>query len=276
MTRSIATLLIILTLPVWTSCRQEASPAEPAEPEWTILFDGTSMDGWTPKIRGFAFGEDPYNTFRLQDGLLKVRYDHYSSFDETFGHLFHETPRSSYYLEMEYRFVGEQISDGPGWAWRNSGIMFHSQDPETMQDDQDFPDSIELQLLGTVDGEEPRANANLCSPGTHVMFETELETYHCIDSDSRSYIEDEWVTVGVLVHENRWVDHRLEGESVLSYHSPQLDDGTPLTRGYIALQSESHPLDIRHVRIRSLTDQEIAWAQNNQQDALRSPDLPEP
>lgn len=266
MTRWTAILTLLLTLPVWLSCDRDVTPPET---EWTTLFDGTTLDGWTPKIRGHNFGEDPLHTFRLENGLLKVRYDQYPRFDETFGHLFHKVPQSSYYLEMEYRFVGQQIEDGPGWAWRNSGIMLHSQDPETMSIDQDFPDSIELQLLGTVDG-EPRTNANLCTPGTHVMFGSELETDHCIDSTSRSYVEDEWVTVGVLVHENQWLDHRLEGVSVLSYHSPQLNDGTLLTQGYIALQSESHPMDIRHVRLRPLTDDEIEQARSNQLDALQT------
>lgn len=260
--------LLFLVCAGTLSCNSEGSREET---EWTLLFNGTTLDGWAPKIRGYAFGEDPLRTFRLEDGLLQVRYDRYSTFSETFGHLFHETPRSSYYLEMEYRFVGEQIADGPGWAWRNSGLMLHSQDPETMTLDQDFPDSIELQLLGTLP-DNPRTNANLCSPGTHVMFGTELETDHCIQSSSRSYIEDEWVTVGVLVHEDRWIDHRLEGRSVLAYHSPQLDDGTPVRSGYISIQSESHPLDIRLVRVRPLTEREVQWAISQQEQALRPAD----
>ncbi|MGM0506423.1 MAG: 3-keto-disaccharide hydrolase [Bacteroidota bacterium] len=268
MTRHLTLLFLIATVPAWISCNQTSTPTES---EWTTLFDGTSLDGWTPKIRGYELGEDPFDTFRLEENLIKVRYDQYPAFDETFGHLFYEDSISSYYLEMEYRFVGQQIEDGPEWAWRNSGIMLHSQDPASMQVDQDFPDSIELQLLGTIEGES-RANANLCTPGTHVMFGTELETYHCIDSDSRSYIDDEWVTIGVLVHENRWFDHRLEGQSVLSYHSSQLDDGTAINGGYIALQSESHPLDIRHVRMRPLTGDEIEWAESKYQDALQGSD----
>lgn len=261
-------LSLLMILLAGTAC---TTAQDPDEDPWTWLFDGASMEEWTPKIRGYAAGEDPQETFRLDPntGHIQVRYDRYDQFDETFGHLFHRNRYASYYLEMEYRFVGEQVSDGPGWAWRNSGIMFHSQSPESMELDQDFPDSIELQLLGTVPGQS-RTNANLCTPGTHVMMGLEQITQHCTESVSRSYLDDEWVTVGLFVHADRWIEHHLEGESVLSYHTPHLDDGTRLTGGYIAIQSESHPLDVRSVRIRPLTPEEIHHAEEQYRLANRT------
>ena len=89
-------------------------------------------DGWTPKITGYPLGENFANTFRVEDGVLKVAYDQYDEFDGKFGHLFYKTPFSHYRLRVEYRFVGEQCPAGPGWAFRNSGVMIHGQSPETM------------------------------------------------------------------------------------------------------------------------------------------------
>ena len=127
--------------------------------EWVPLFNGKDLTGWTPKIRGHKLGDNFGNTFRVEDGLLKVRYDAYDKFDERFGHLFYQGEYSNYRLRVEYRFVGEQASQGPGWAIRNSGVMIHGQKPETMTIDQDFPSSIEVQLLGG-DGKNPRTTSN--------------------------------------------------------------------------------------------------------------------
>ena len=148
---------------------------------WTTLFDGQSLDGWTPKITGFEPGDNARNTFRVEDGMLTVGYDEYEQFDGDFGHLVSDTTFSYYVIAVEYRFVGEQAPGGPGWATQNSGIMVHSQSAQTMTRDQDFPISIEVQLLGDA-GQEERSTANLCTPGTHVVMDGELVTQHCINS----------------------------------------------------------------------------------------------
>ena len=91
------------------------------------------------------------DTFRVEDGLLKVRYDKWPTFADQFGHLFYREPFSYYLLAAEYRFVGEQVKTARtdlAWAIRNNGLMIHSPDPKTMLKDQDFPISIEVQLLG--------------------------------------------------------------------------------------------------------------------------------
>ena len=107
--------------------------------EWKPLFNGKNLDGWSPKITGYAFGENFGNTFRVEDGLIKVRYDKYDSFDKRFGHLFYKDKFSHYVIRVEYRFVGEQCKGGPGWAYRNSGIMFHCQDPKSMRQGSGVP-----------------------------------------------------------------------------------------------------------------------------------------
>ena len=111
--------------------------------EWIQLFNGKDLEGWTPKFTGFPLGVNHLNTFRVEDGLFKVSYDNWSDFRNEFGHIFYEQPFSHYRLRVEYRFSGEQVTNGPAWALRNSGIMFHSQSPESMTLEQEFPASIE-------------------------------------------------------------------------------------------------------------------------------------
>jgi hypothetical protein len=231
---------------------------------WTSLFNGTNLDGWTPKIRGFEFGDNHAHTFQVTNGAICVRYGGYhQKFDNKFGHLFYKEAFTNYVLRVEYRFVGEQLPDGPGWAFRNSGVMIHCQDPVSMRRDQEFPVCIEVQLLGG-NGRQERSTANLCTPGTHVVLNGKLHTQHCTDSKSRTYHGDQWVTVEVEVHGSGRIIHRVEGKPVLEYEMPQLDPGDPdakgmirdgrvlIAGGYISLQSESHPVEFRKVEIRQL------------------------
>jgi len=238
--------------------------AQSDQEEWLALFNGKNLDGWTVKIRGRASGENYLNTYRVEDGVMKVGYDEYHAFNEQFGHIFYQEPYSYYRLKVEYRFTGEQAPEGPGWAWRNSGIMVHGQDPATMGKDQDFPISIEVQLLGAPE-EGTRTTANLCTPGTHVVMDGKLITQHCTNSTSQSYRGDQWVTAEVLVLGNSIIQHFINGEKVHEYVMPQVggevvnqfdeimkQDGVLLSSGTISLQSESHPVEFRKVELLNL------------------------
>lgn len=244
-----------------------ATPAQ-AEEGWVELFNGKDLQGWTPKIRGYPLGENYGNTFRVEDGYLTVGYEAYDEYNERFGHLFYEKPFSNYRLRVEYRFIGDQATGGPGWARRNSGVMLHGESPETMSVHQDFPASIEVQLLGADPG-ETRTTANLCTPGTNVVMDGELFLPHCTPSSSKSYEGEQWVTVEIEVRGGELIRHIIDGETVLEYTQPQLDDrdahareliekngGKILTGGTISLQSESHPVQFRRVALLPLEDQQ--------------------
>ncbi len=225
-----------------------------AEEDWKPLFNGENLDGWIIKIRGFEPGENYRNTFRVEDGLLIVSYDEYETFDNRFGHIFYEEPFSHYKLRVEYRFTGEQVEGGAGWAYRNNGIMFHSQAPETMDIDQDFPVSVEAQLLGG-DGTGDRPNFSVCTPGTHVVIDGQLRTEHCISSDGPTFHGDQWVTAELHVYGDSIIHHIIENDTIMTYTNPQLSEtGEPLRQGYIALQAESHPTEFRKIEILDLSN----------------------
>jgi hypothetical protein len=231
--------------------------------DWIQLFNGKDLTGWTPKFAKHDLGENYNGTFRVEEGLLKVRYDKWEIFNEEFGHMFYKDPFSYYVIAAEYRFVGDQVKGGPAWAIRNNGLMLHAPDPKTMVKDQDFPISIEVQLLGGFG--KPRTTANLCTPGTNVVMDGKLETRHCINSKSKTYEGDQWVRVEVLVHGDELMRHYVEGEPVLEYTKPQIGggnvspvdpkvkvDGTPLTGGYISIQAETAPIDFRKIEVLNL------------------------
>ncbi len=183
---------------------------------------------------------------------MEARYDQYTEFDKRFGHIFYNGgPFSHYKILVEYRFVGEQVKGGPAWALRNNGIMYHTQDPKTMAVEQDFPGSMEYQLLGG-NGKDPRTTGNLCTPGTHVVFNGKFTEDHIINSTSDTFHGDQWVTAELVVHGSEKAEHFINGKKVLEYTGLQWDDRTPNGSGYIALQAESHPTDFRKVRLLNL------------------------
>ncbi len=230
---------------------------------WIDLFNGKNLNGWTPKITGHKFGDDPKRIFRVEDGVIRVSYDGYDKFAGQFGHLFYKDSFSHYILRVEYRFVGEQTPGGPGWAFRNSGVMAHCQDPKTMRVKQDFPVCVEVQMLGG-NGKDPRPTGNLCTPGTNVVMDGQLETKHCISSNSKTYHGDQWVILELEMHGNGIIKHIVNGKVVMQYSQPQLDErdrdakellktqDLMVSEGYFSLQAESHPVEFRKVQIKPL------------------------
>ena len=223
------------------------------------LFNGKDLSNWIPKFTGYELGVNYRDTFQAEDGVFKVSYDNWPDFDGEFGHIFYDESFSHYRLLVEYRFVGDQVNNGPGWAFRNNGVMLHGQSPESMTLEQEFPASIEVQLLGG-NGTDERATANVCSPGTHYVKEGELITQHCINSSSATYHGDQWVTLEVEVRGDELIRHTVNGEMVFEYSMTQLDESDPdaqnligqgqpvaVSGGYISLQAESHPTEFRRI-----------------------------
>jgi len=261
MRRNAAITTLLTALIILASCgpRNESQDSGLTGEQWIRLFNGEDLEGWTIKICKHPVGDNFNNTFRVEDGKLVTRYDEYETFNGEYGHLFYNTPYSAYKLRVEYRIIGEQVSGGQGWALKNSGVMFHAQSPESMLRDQEFPVSIEAQFLGGT-GEGDRPTANLCTPGTHVVMDGELVTRHCTPSSSPTFHGEEWIRFELVVHGDSIIHHLVNGDTVMTYSQPQIggdhlppgyavEEGTPLSSGYIALQAESHPFEFRKVEL---------------------------
>ena len=247
--------------------RKSQSAPPPAPMDWMPMFNGKDLKDWDIKFAGHPLGENFRNTFRVTDGMLQVRYDQWPDFNGEFGHIFYKQPFAYYIVAAEYRFVGQQVTGAGGgnsWAIRNNGIMVHAQSAASMGLKQDFPISLEVQLLGGL-SQGTRTNGNLCTPGTNVVMKGKLVTTHCINSNSITYDGDQWVRVEAMVLGDSVIKHIVNGDTVLTYDKPQMGggaanntnpgvliEGALLSSGYITLQAETAPIDFRKVEIVNL------------------------
>jgi len=256
------TCLIVVVVTTASTCNTATKFND--EKDWISLFNGKDIDDWIVKIHHHDVGVNFGNTFRVHDSIIQVRYNLYSDFNDQFGHLYFKQPFSYYHLKLEYRFVGELQRGAPSFTLRNSGVMFHSQDPRTMPKEQNWPISVEMQFLGGL-GSGERTTGNMCSPGTHIVYNGKLDERHCINSTSKTYHGDQWVRAELIVLGNSLVTHIINGDTVLRYSQPQIggnvatgydtaikQDGKHLTSGFIALQSEGQPIDFRKIELLNL------------------------
>lgn len=243
--------------------------------EWVALFNGKDLTGWDIKFSNQELNVNYKNTIRVEDGMFRVVYDEYEGFNDAFAHIYYKEPFSYYKIKFDYRFTGEQTKGGADWNVRNSGVMFHSQSAASNSFNQDFPVSMELQLLGGLSNGEERHTANLCTPGTAFEINGELNLAHCYDSTSKTYDGDQWVSVEAIILGDESITHIVENDTVLVYQKPQIGSfsmeeeldrfhignkeewlskvGTTLKEGYIALQAESHPIDFKNIKLLNLS-----------------------
>ncbi len=209
-------------------------PNQRVEEEWIDLFNGQNLEGWTVKIAGHRLGENYADTFRVEDGILKCEYDDYQEFGGRYGHLFSNLAYSHYRLRLEYRFVGRMVSDAPNYVDLNSGVMLHAQPPQSMELDQGFPASLEMQFLADL-GTGKRQTGNVCTPGTHVVYDGKLTKQHIVKSSGPTLPPDRWVAVEMEVRGHEEIVYYVEGQEVLRYRNPQLDleskEAKPILRG---------------------------------------------
>jgi len=269
------TKIFYLFLIVCQSCNNNDGKKEISKENWESLFNGKDLTGWDIKIKDHPLNENYKNTFRIEDSMIRVVYSDYEKFNNQFGHLYTHRPYSYYKLRLQYRFVGDHLPDAPGWADRNSGVMLHSQSAQSVNLNQNFPVSLEFQFL-CGNGKDTVPTGNVCTPGTFITHNGKLFLGHIQNSNSKTYLKNEWISAEAEVYGDSLVRHIINGDTVLTYTNPMIGEGfvsnnnswtwagitdsliwinkanTPLKEGHIALQAESQPVDFRRIEILNL------------------------
>lgn len=252
--RALSTLSIVVALVLM-------SFVEKPDDKWVSLFNGKDLKGWKIKIATYPVGENFGNTFRVEDGVLSIRYDQYGpNFNSRFGALYTEKSYKNYRLRVEYRFVGETAPGAPSWGFRDSGVQYHSQSAEAVGLSQQFPVCLEYNLHGG-NGKDERPTGEICVPGTSVEIKGQRNASFCTPPDvKRTFHGDQWVTLEIDVRDGQ-ITHFVNGEEILRFTNPRYDakhqvaknliqNGDDVVRaGHISLQSNSHPIDFRKIEI---------------------------
>lgn len=236
--------------------------------EWIAAFNGKDLNDWTVKIAGHDVGENFGNTYRVENGLLKVGYEGYGDFGRQFGSLFYNRKLSRYWIRAEYRFAGKQAKGAPSWAYKDGGIQLHSQPASSMRRDQEFPVSVELNLLGAPRfGSRP--TGDVCRNGTILNIQGVPLQEKCSASSSVAAPrnDDDWTIIEAEVRGSQRIRHAVNGMLVTDYSDIAFDESdadaralavaagsTVLEAGYVSIQSNSHPIEFRRIDILPLED----------------------
>ena len=225
--------------------------------------------------------------------MIRVDYSDYEKFDNQFGHLYSHKPYSFYKVKLQYRFVGDHLADAPDWADRNSGVMIHSQSAQSVNLNQNFPVSLEFQFL-CGNGKDTVPTGNVCTPGTFITYDGKTFLGHIQNSNSKTYLKNEWINAEADVYGDSLIRHIINGDTVLTYTNTMIGEGfvsntnnwtwanitdslfwinranTPLSEGHIALQAESQPVDFRRIEILDLVGCTDPKAKNYKTYYIRS------
>ncbi len=257
----ISFLFIIISFACQPATKEKVTDVVESLPVQQSIFNGKDLDGWTMKVNKYPLGENFGNTFRVEDGILKIRYDQYGDdFDERFGALYFDKKLKNFNLKLDYRFVGETAPGAPEWGFRDSGVQILSQSPSSVKIDQPFPVSVEYNLHGG-DGTKDRPVGEVCANGMKVKINGETNSSYCSPATiKKTYHGDQWVNLEIDVKDGV-IKHFSNGEEILTYTDPILDaehdlgkqfikDGnTTVSDGYISFQSNSHPIDFKNIEL---------------------------
>jgi len=293
MRNNLTIFYLFLVILVCQSCNTNYNKKEISKEDWESLFNGKDLTGWDIKIKDHPLNENYKNTFRIEDSMIRVVYNDYKKFDNQFGHLYTTKPYSYYKLKLQYRFVGEHLVDAPEWADRNSGVMLHSQSAQSVNLNQNFPVSLEFQFL-CGNGKDTVPTGSVCTPGTFITYKGKPFLDHIKNSNSKTYLKNEWINAEAEVYGDSLIRHIINGDTVLTYTNPMIGEGfvsktnnwtwagitdsliwinkanTPLKEGHIALQAESQPVDFRKIEILDLVGCTDPKAKNYKTYYIRS------
>jgi len=260
-----------------TGCLFSPALAGPNDSDWVQLFNGKDLNDWDIKFAKHDLNENFNNTVKVADSVMSIDYSGWGSFGGEYGHIGYKVRAFSHYLlRVEYQVGDKQVNGGESWAVQNNGLMLHSQAVSTMTKNQDFPISMEMQLLGAGNtASNGTYTLNLCTPGT-AFYKTltggSVTTDHCVSASGNANNRPspgQWAWVSASVMGDSIIRHYNQksptGTPVFTYYRPVYwagnvsngpantpANGTKLDSGYITVQAESHPYKFRKIELLNL------------------------
>lgn len=224
-----------------TGCAREGSGEDSAPQtvgaEWTVLFDGSTLDGWR------SYGDsEPGAEWIIEDDAIVLNVDDETE-TMTGGDLITDGQYENFELELEWR-----ISEGG-----NSGIFYGVREIEGHE--VAYLTGIEMQVLDDdehPDGQNPETSAG----SSYALYPPTQNVVRPVG---------EYNQVRIVVN-NLEVEHWLNGQKVAEYtiDSPDWQERIAASKfadwehfgkyrkGHIGLQDHTDPVWYRNIRIREL------------------------
>jgi hypothetical protein len=284
-------MTLVSRLSMVSICAIAAVMSTGAQSEWTPLWNGRNLDGWTTwmrqpeptsDVRGLArgadgkytepigAGRDPLQVFTVApdvDGRPAIRIS-----GEVFGELRTTRSLENYHLKLQFKWGDKK------WAPRNrpddrrdSGLLYHVHAPPG-QNGRTWARSIELQIQEGDVGDLYAVGSTIAvrateRPGTKpTLFDYDpsgewmffAQSHHqdgrCIKKPDNEKATGEWNTVELIAFGEEAI-HIVNGTVVMRLRSPMRIDAdvpTPVDSGPIILQSEGAEIFYRDIQVRSL------------------------
>ena len=220
----VAAFLLIAAVVFPPVTRAGAGAGDADEPGFVSLFDGKTLDGWTPQDPASA------SAFTVADGAIVC--------NGPFTHLFYSGPvNGASFKNFELRF---EFKTSPR---SNSGVFFHTENPGGKVK---VTKGYECQICGDSYAKDPRKTGSL---------------YDVADLKQSAAADDEWATYVIRV-EGKHIVLKVNGKTTVDYTEPDPPnrkkgrEGRVVSKGTFALQAHDpvSKVAFRNIRVKVLAD----------------------
>lgn len=235
--------------------------------EWTPLFNGRDLDGWTTTIADLEPGNDPQRYVQVKHGEVHMYPDVEEGTKVPFGVITHERGFSRFQFRFEYRWLGKRFPPRAD-KLRDAGVIYHVKDiskiwpagVECQVQEGDTGDIVLINCGGTTwmhpePGAAPEGQGDPgMLPENGGLVRVFEPSWPYVGRFEEADSPSEWNRVVITVHGADSAVHEVN-ERLLARIEDMVDrQGAALGSGRISLQLEGAQIAYRNIEVRELDE----------------------